>query len=183
MYQCGLDCCCRPCAGSHPPYRLLQLSRVETRAPLVRWGGLAWLRCPPGWRLLEKSERETTIGNYIPDPDTPPNTFGGRGRAWSDFMTLPPAYKDLEAWIYAARKLAPDASEEKRTVRVAGGATATVTVFRAAAGTAVRYATFFFQVAQTPCMLELYYGVDDPKKGAYEAAMVAMIEGAEIERR
>lgn len=140
------------------------------------------IHCPSGWNVIEESARETVIGNYVRSPDRPEHVFGGPGKAFLSFMTIPANYKDLAQWIFAARKTAPQSVEDKLTVSNRTIATQTVTRFSAPAGPGSRYASYFFQVERTPVLLELTYRVDDPKKEDYQSVLLAMIEGAETAR-
>jgi hypothetical protein len=93
-------------------------------------------------------------------------------------MTIPTNYKDLPQWLFAARKTAPQAVEDKLTVGNHAVTAQTVTRFSAPAGPGGRYTSCFFQVGRTPALLELTYRVDDPKKDDYQSALLAMIESA-----
>lgn len=119
------------------------------------------------------------IGNYVRSPETPKNVFGGPGKAFLSFMTIPASYKDLAQWIFAARKTAPESVEDKLTVSNRAITTQTVTRFSATRGPGLRCASYFFQVGRTPVLLELTYKLDDPKRGEYQSLLLAMIEGAE----
>jgi hypothetical protein len=138
------------------------------------------IHCPSGWNLIEESGRETIIGNYVRSSGTPEHVFGGPGRAFLSFMTIPTSYKDLAEWLVAARKTAPKAAEDMLTVSNREIVARTVTRFSAPAGPGSRYASYFFQVGPTPVLLELTYRIDDPKKDEYQSALLAMIEGAEL---
>ena len=137
------------------------------------------IHCPSGWNI-EETARETVIGNYVRSPDTPEHVFGGPGKAFLSFMTIPASYTGLDQWLVAARKTAP------KTVAVEGRLSVInreitgqiVTRFSAPAGPGGRYASYFFQVGRTPALLELTDRVDDPKKDDYQSALLAMIEGA-----
>jgi hypothetical protein len=137
------------------------------------------IHCPSGWNVIEESPRETTIGNYVRSPDTPKHVFGGPGKAFLSFMTIPASYKDLAQWLFAARKTAPESVEDKLTVSNRAITTQTVTRLSAPAGPGSKYASYFFQVGRTPVLLELTYKLDDPKKEDYQSLLLAMIEGAE----
>jgi len=144
------------------------LSRADVRVP-----------CPSGWNVMEESGRETIIGNYIRSADTPPHVFGGPGKATLSFMTLPASYKDLAQWIFAGKKTAPESIESKFAVRNGAIANQSVTLLSAPAGPGSRYASYFFQVASTPVLLELTYKTQDPRKEEYQSQVLSMIEGAE----
>ncbi len=94
-------------------------------------------------------------------------------------MTIPTSYKDLAEWLFAARKTAPKAVEDRLRVINREITGQIVTRFSAPAGPGGRYASYFFQVGRTPALLELTYRVDDPKKDDYQSVLLAMIEGAE----
>src|SRR5271165_111367 len=64
------------------------------------------IHCPSGWNI-EETARETVIGNYVRSPDTPEHVFGGPGKAFLSFMTIPASYTGLDQWLVAARKTAP----------------------------------------------------------------------------
>jgi hypothetical protein len=151
-------------------------------APCVLSRADVRVHCPSGWNVLEESARETIIGNYVRSPDTPEHVFGGPGRAFLSFMTIPTSFRDLTQWLFAARKTAPAAAEDKLTVSNREILARTVTRFSAPAGPGGRYASYFFQVGPTPVLLELTYRIDDPKKDEYQSALLAMIEGAELAR-
>jgi hypothetical protein len=95
-------------------------------------------------------------------------------------MTVPTSYRDLAQWLFAARKTAPKAVEDKLAVSNREIAGRTVTRFSAPAGPGGRYASYYFQVERTPALLELTYRIDDPKKDEYRSTLLAMIEGAEL---
>ena len=94
-------------------------------------------------------------------------------------MTLPASYKDLAQWIFAGKKIAPNAVESKFTVRSSAIAGQVVVCLSAPAGPGSRYASYFFQVGRMPVLLELTYKTEDPRKAVYQSALLAMIEGAE----
>jgi hypothetical protein len=129
--------------------------------------------------MLGESVGQTFIGDYVPPPDTPKNVFGGFGKAVVGFRTLPVYYKDLAEWIDAARKTAPESVESRLSVRNRAIADQSVTCLRAPAGPRMLYASYFFQVGQTPVLLELTYGAQDPKRVEYQSAVLGMIGGAQ----
>jgi hypothetical protein len=161
-------------------FALMAQSQPDTgKAPCVLLRADVRIYCPSGWNVIEESARETIIGNYVRSPDTPEHVFGGPGKAFLSFMTIPTSYKDLAQWLFAARKTAPKAVEDKLTVSNSRITAHTVTRFSAPAGPGGRNASYFFQVGRTPALLELTYSIDDPKKEEYQSALLAMIEGAE----
>jgi len=135
--------------------------------------------CPAGWNVLNESARETIVGNYVRSPDTPQNVFGGPGKAYLSFQTLPIYYKDLAEWIFAGRRLAPEAIERKLSIRTKAGANEPVTRLGSPPGGRHAYASYFFQVGSTPVLLELNYNSGDPHVEEYESAVLGMIEGAQ----
>jgi len=137
------------------------------------------LACPIGWGILTKSNEETIIGNYIPSPDIPKNVFGGPSKAWLTFKTLPAHYKDLAEWIFAGKKIAPESVENKLTVRNQAAGDIAVVCLSSSATSGTLYTSYFFQIGQTPVLLELNYGAGDQKKDEYRSAAVAMIETAQ----
>jgi hypothetical protein len=163
-----------------PGFSLMAQSQAHSGdAPCVLSRADVRIHCPSGWNVIEESSRETIIGNYVRSPDTPKHTFGGPGKAFLSFMTIPSGYKDLAQWLFAARKTAPKAVEDKLTVSNREIAAQTVTRFSAPAGPGGRYTSCFFQVGRTPVLLELTYRVDDPKKEEYQSTLLTMIESAE----
>jgi hypothetical protein len=153
---------------------------LSGNAPCVLSRADVRTHCPSGWNVIEESATETIIGNYVRSPDTPEHVFGGPGRAFLRFMTVPTSYRDLAQWLFAARKTAPKAVEDKLAVSNREIAGRTVTRFSAPAGPGGRYASYYFQVERTPALLELTYRIDDPKKDEYRSTLLAMIEGAEL---
>jgi hypothetical protein len=175
-YWSSLWCLCALVLGLGP---MAQLQAVGADVPCVLSRADVRIHCPSGWNVIEESTRETIIGNYVRSPDTPEHVFGGTGKTFLSFMTLPSSYKDLAEWLFAARKIAPKSVEDKLTVNNRAITAQTVTRFSAPAGPGSRYASYFFQVGRTPVLLELTYRIDDPKKEQYQSALLAMIEGAE----
>jgi len=134
------------------------------------------LSCPNGWTVLTESENETTIGNYTRPPDTPKNVFGGPGKAWISFRTLPRLYRNLDEWIFAGTKNAPEAVRTSSTVRNNTFGEVKVTCLESPQKPGTLYYSCYFKLGKTAALLELTYGADDPRKAEYRSATLRTIE-------
>jgi hypothetical protein len=153
------------------------LAQTEGAAPgcIVSRSGLVF-HCPPGWFVINDEPNELAIGNYRRDAGTPATVFGGKGRAWFTIQTRPSAHKNVAQWVYAGRKLAPDAVESKFNVQN-GDLAVSVTSLESTVKSGPAYFSCFFEIAGVPTLLELNYRAEDPKGNEYRSAVKNVIAG------
>jgi len=138
------------------------------------------LSCPAGWSVLNVSNEESAIGNYKRSPDTPENVFGGPGKAWVVFRILPRSYRNLEEWIFAARKIAPESIETQTVIKSKSFGNVKITCLSSREKIGTTYSSYFAQLGSMPILLELNYRADDPKRESYQSAVLGMIEAANL---
>lgn len=140
--------------------------------------GEVLLVCPQGWTILDESSTTAIFGNYQRPADAPKNTYGGRGKAFVEFSTIPAAYRDLAAWIFAGRRVAPDSVETRLRVNNRLLGAIDVVCLSSPESSRAAYASYFFQIHRKAVLLTLNWVKGDPRADAYRAAVLGVIETA-----
>ena len=103
-----------PCAGA--PFQVWsQRSASSVNGTCVVKVAGVQLHCPAGWKVVEETERGTSIGNFD-RPDRTGNLTLPAGRATITVHPMPAVYKNFKEWVYAATKITPDAVQTNKIV-------------------------------------------------------------------
>lgn len=132
--------------------------------------------CPAGWQIVEENERGTTIGNFERQDKTG-NLTTPAGRATITVHPMPEPYKNLREWIFAASKIAPDASQTNETLnnKTVGAINLVCFISRDSQRGWV-YASYFFEINGKPVNLELNYQRTSPNASEYRAILNRTME-------
>ena len=140
------------------------LSTVETC--IVRVSGVQ-IHCPAEWKIVEETNRGTSIGNFD-RPDKTGNLTIPAGRATITIHPMPGVYKNFKEWVYAATKIAPEAVETNKTLtNKTVGAINVVCFASPDSQSGWTYASYFFEMKGTAVNLELNYQRMSPHASEY----------------
>lgn len=153
---------------------------AEKNCRIVRKG--LTVPCPPGWALLDESDREAVIANFRQGPGVTKNTRSGHGKATIAVSTMPSNYRSFAEWLYAARKVAPDAVESKIHVETVSGEQVPVVLMSSPEKSGPIYASYFFQSGKVSALIELNFRGEDPRAAEYASAVKSMIASASQNR-
>lgn len=123
---------------------------------LVRTGGVRFT-CPPGWNIVDEDARGITIGNFK-RAEKATNLTIPAGHATIKLSPMPKIYRDLEQWIYAGSKMAPESIQTQDSVTNDGLGPIPVTVLSSPqSAQGLIYESYFFVVNGKPLNLELSF--------------------------
>lgn len=87
-------------------------------------------------------------------------------------------HKDLEQWVWVAKKGTPDLAERRFKLVNQTVGEITVVSLESKEESGPVFVSFLFALRGTPVLVELVHRANDPKKAAYRTAATSMIEKA-----
>jgi hypothetical protein len=138
--------------------------------------------CPAGWRIVELTDRGTTIGNFD-RPDKTADLTVPSGRATITVHPRPATCRDFKEWVFAATKLAPDAVQTNKNLP--NKSVGSISSFCFTSPVSQRgwiYESYFFEMNRTPINLELTYQRTSQNASEYRAVLDKLVETLEPSR-
>lgn len=151
-------------SGGYRSYALAQ----EREVCLVRTGGVQF-SCPPGWNIVDEDARGITIGNFK-RTDKAINLTVPAGHATMKLSPMPKTYRDLEEWVYAGSKMAPESIQTQDSVTNDRLGPIPLTVLCSPQSVqGFIYVSYFFTVNGNPLNFELSFQRASTNASAYRA--------------